>query len=675
MAISPPVLSRCLIEDLTDQGLPIEGDFWPGMSTREAAAVSISNSLLKKWVPETTETADQAALAKFLQSNELCRIWTLPVDIDSKSEMLLNGFKQAVESFWFGPGKPSMKMCGFAIADDLRDCFQHARVGPGANLLATGGSFYHKMFSSPLSCSDRSLYQWYQHSISRLPEWANAENIRQASYGSARVVRGSKLSFVPKNDRISRCICTEPTLNTFYQLGLGSILEDRLKSRFSIDLTVQQFKNRDLARLGSITDGLSTIDLSSASDSISLKMCQWALPPDMFKLLVKLRTPSTEVEGLGTQELHMISTMGNGYTFPLQTMLFACAVVACLHFRGIPESRGESDQLWGVYGDDIICPRLITSDVIHLLALLGFRVNDDKTFVEGPFRESCGSDFYCGTDIRGVYLKKLETEADFYVAINLLHQFETKTDISLQRLVGCLFREFKTRGRRPLLVPPWENMDSGIRTPNSVGRTYARRLSKSDPNMKYYYALRPIPRRVCIGWGRIVVPKSCKPLIYNPSGLLISFLQQGITGDKTGVTGYIGVRDDCVVFTRKRCATSMWHQIGCPDRDSENYGLDWGRWETTVVDSLVTNEVLTCTPNNQFVSSPTSRREIFPFFCLQRQWTDSFSGLKGVKTSTEIARLTPSSPLLVWLASVPYPLSAPVKRSIASSVGSVLNDA
>jgi len=266
------------------------------MSIKEAAAVSISNSLLKKWVPETTDSADAAALEKFLASNDACGNWTLPIDIDSKTEMLLNGFKQAVESFWFKNG--------YALTDDPRDCFLAARVGPGSNVLATGGSLYHKLFSSELSCSNKSLYFWYKHCISRLPEWSNAENIRQENYGSARVVRGSKLSFVPKNDKISRCICVEPTLNTWFQLGLGHILEERLKSRFNIDLSTQQFVNRNLARLGSITDGLSTIDLSSASDSISIKMCQWALPPDMFRQLLFARTPVVEVQGLGAVQLN-----------------------------------------------------------------------------------------------------------------------------------------------------------------------------------------------------------------------------------------------------------------------------------------------------------------------------------------------------------------------------------
>jgi hypothetical protein len=579
VAISPSALITHLKQDLTDQNLLCEKDFWPGMSISDAAAVSITSSLVKKWQYDSTDSADSAALLKFLQSNEHCKNWTLPHQYDAKTEMLLNGFKSAVDSFWFEKG--------YALTDDLRDVFNYARVGPGSNRLANGGSFYAKLFSSPLTCSDPSLYYWYSHCTRKLPEWSNAESIRTENYGSAKTVRGSRLSFVPKNDKISRCICTEPTLNTFFQLGFGHIIEKRLKSRFNIDLSTQQFVNRELARLGSITDGLSTIDLSSASDSISISMLRWALPPDMLKLLMKLRTPSAEVAGLGTVELNMISTMGNGYTFPLQTMLFSCAVVACLHFRGIPERENESGSLWGVYGDDIICPRSVTEDVIYLLALLGFRVNDDKSFVEGPFRESCGSDFYLGTDIRGVYVRKLKNPSDFYTVINLLNQFSTRTGISFRRLQRFLFSHLKRLSRRICYVPPWENIESGIRVNKTVADRFLRR-AQEDRNSFVYWALRPKVPMIRILETHIVVPRSTKRLVYNPSGLLISLLQRGVQN------GTIGVRTDTVNFVPERCVTSLWHFIEKSPPwvkkltlDCDGYASDlgehnWGQWETTV---------------------------------------------------------------------------------------------
>lgn len=524
--ITSDALLQSLKDDLLGQNLPFQGSFWPGMSFTEAAAVSISNSLLKKWEHESTEAADSAALLKFLEANHRCGKWTLPdygtlTETQSwKAEMLLNGFKMAVSSFWFC--KREGFVGNFGLVDDLREVFEHSRVGPGSNIAARSGSFYSKLFSSPLTCSNTSLAFWYKHCISRLPEWHLAEQAREAAYGSARLVRGSRLSFVAKNDKISRCICTEPTLNTWFQLGLGEILERRLRGRFGIDLEDQQFKNRELARLGSITDGLSTIDLSSASDSISMRMLKWALPTDMYRMLVSLRTPVAEVPGLGAVELNMISTMGNGYTFPLQTMLFACAVVACMHFRGIPERRNRSDSLWGVYGDDIICPREVTDDVVYLLSLLGFQVNDDKSFVQGPFRESCGADFYHGTDIRGVYVKRLADPSDLFTVVNQLIRFSTKTGISFVRTVKTLLNALPGRLRK-YCVPPWENIDSGIQMPWSFAKSYVR---SNKNGFKTYYVRVVKPSRIKVSdFGYIVVPRRHKSLIYNPSGLLVSFLQ------------------------------------------------------------------------------------------------------------------------------------------------------
>ena len=89
--------------------------------------------------------------------------------------------------------------------------------------------------------------------------------------------------------------------------------------------------------------------------------------------------------------------MGNGFTFPLETLIFwALTASAC---------EGDVDSV-SVYGDDIICPRERADDVIDTLTMCGFKINLEKSFVEGPFRESCGCDYYKGIDIRPFYKKE-----------------------------------------------------------------------------------------------------------------------------------------------------------------------------------------------------------------------------------------------------------------------------
>lgn len=85
--------------------------------------------------------------------------------------------------------------------------------------------------------------------------------------------------------------------------------------------------------------------------------------------------------------------MGNGTTFPVETLLF---VAACHAIN--PQYRPGKD--FTVYGDDIVYPSDKARDLLKLLRVLGFSRNVDKTFIDGPFRESCGEDWFGGVAVR-----------------------------------------------------------------------------------------------------------------------------------------------------------------------------------------------------------------------------------------------------------------------------------
>jgi hypothetical protein len=560
MAIQPDEVVHLLESDLVAQGLEKLDFMHPDMTILEAAAFSIRESLTRKWEHDSSDVADAAALKKFLAQNKKCEEWSYPREFDTRTEMLLNGFKSAIYDFW-------LRDKLVPLFDHPYDLLSKAEIGPGANIGARGGDFYTKFFASPLTCTDDSLYRWYRRYTANFPEWSQAENLRLSTFGGARIVSGSRLSFVPKNDKISRCICTEPTLNTYFQLGLGWHLTLRLRERYGICLHDQQFKNRDLARLGSITDSLITLDLSGASDSISLNMVKSLFPPDFVRWLEWLRCKETQVPGLGTVQLHMISSMGNGYTFPLETLVFSAVVTSAAQLRGIPLGKSRFGNTWGVFGDDIICPSELARDVIHLLDVLGFTVNSDKTFVKGPFRESCGSDFYLGTNIRGVYLRKLDTMPQRYSAINRLLQFSTRTGINLSRLVERIARDCEY-----LPIPPWLNIDSGIQVPLSM--SYRRR--DRDTQSHFVMCLEPRLPKIRITEDTIVVPRSQKKRIYNPSGLLVSLLQGAVNSCS------ISFRSKTVKYRKKRRIVPHWALSESPPRDRLGYDVDWGRWESVV---------------------------------------------------------------------------------------------
>jgi hypothetical protein len=208
-------------------------------------------------------------------------------------------------------------------------------------------------------------------------------------------VPGNVLFTVPKNTGIDRVACKEPDINMFLQKGIGSHFRDCLL-RHKINLNDQSI-NRSLARQGSIGDHLATLDLSSASDSVSRELVFSFLPVTWFTLLDSVRSPVTIIDGEEHQN-EMFSSMGNGFTFELESLLFYVITRAVAYFRGI---KG----IVSVYGDDIICPSGISAELTFVLGYLGFQVNPDKSHVSGPFRESCGGHYYNGFDITPFYLR------------------------------------------------------------------------------------------------------------------------------------------------------------------------------------------------------------------------------------------------------------------------------
>jgi hypothetical protein len=215
-----------------------------------------------------------------------------------------------------------------------------------------------------------------------------------ANYQPRKIVRGSKFTTVPKTAKTDRGICIEPTLNMFFQKGIGAFIRKRLK-RFGLDLDLQSDKNREAARLA-YSLNYSTIDLSMASDSISLKLLERLLPPDWYHLLMLARSPTTTIDGK-TVELEKVSSMGNGFTFELESALFYF-----LSLSVIPRSAHEHIF---IFGDDIICPRSYVDELIKSLNFLGFSVNSSKSFLEGNFFESCGTDWFKGHQVRPFFMK------------------------------------------------------------------------------------------------------------------------------------------------------------------------------------------------------------------------------------------------------------------------------
>lgn len=218
------------------------------------------------------------------------------------------------------------------------------------------------------------------------------------------------VEFVPKNARTYRAIVKEGSLNTLVQLAFGDYISSRL-SAFGLGIRDQSV-NQDLARLGSIDGSYATLDLSSASDMIARAIVIELLPPDWAFALDCARSESVVLNG-STLVLEKFSSMGNGFTFPLETLIFWAL-----------SSSVADDGFASVYGDDIIVGGTSATRVMRLLEVCGFSINKEKSYWAGPFRESCGADYIKGMDIRPYYQKDLVGPVDLF----RLHNFYVRQD-------------------------------------------------------------------------------------------------------------------------------------------------------------------------------------------------------------------------------------------------------
>lgn len=228
------------------------------------------------------------------------------------------------------------------------------------------------------------------------------------------VVMGNRFTTVAKTALTRRGICIEPSLNVFYQLSLGECISKRMCRALGWKKEIMQDLHRGLARMGSLTGSNATIDLSMASDTVCKVLVKLLLPSGWYDLLYQLRSPKTLVRG-HWHLLEKFSSMGNGYTFELETLLFLtlCNVVR-REVGDLPKC--DFGDIVSVFGDDIIVPKHLGREVISVLRFCGFVVNEDKTFLDGPFRESCGGDYFHGIDVRPHFQKELLDEPHRIIA-------------------------------------------------------------------------------------------------------------------------------------------------------------------------------------------------------------------------------------------------------------------
>ena len=217
--------------------------------------------------------------------------------------------------------------------------------------------------------------------------------------------RTSRVVFVPKTWKKLRGISAEPVgLQYFQQAVMSGIQRAIRKSDLSCIINLHdQDTSRRLALNGSSNGRLATIDLSSASDSVTLRLVKDIFGnSNLCRWLLATRSTHTLLD---TQclEIFKFAPMGSACCFPVECLVFAAISLASAakHFG----SHSVNYRDFRVYGDDIICPARMAQGIMDDLTLMGFTVNSEKSYISGDYRESCGMDAWRGLDVTPLKLK------------------------------------------------------------------------------------------------------------------------------------------------------------------------------------------------------------------------------------------------------------------------------
>lgn len=307
---------------------------------------------------------------------------------------------------------------------------------------------------------------------------------------------GTLISTVPKTMWIERVMGLAVMGNLYGQLGIDEVL---FRRNYHAGISTRdQRTNRALARHAAMHGTYATIDLSSASDLISYRLVERLFNYSrdtrlLFELMVDLREgqyalPSAPKRFLTT---HKFSPMGNGFCFQLQSLIFYSIALAVQEMRGV-------GGIISVYGDDIIVPVELFHHMVEALTLLGLEVNESKSFSTGPFRESCGSDWWGSYPVRPVFLHEIPvTISQKYNLLNRLRRgnvFLPSAYDYVKSLIPPKNRRYGPTGVEPAVG----HIEASVPSLYAMGALRMPRRSKNNQTPYYqapqYRTLVTVPR-------------------------------------------------------------------------------------------------------------------------------------------------------------------------------------
>lgn len=312
-----------------------------------------------------------------------------------------------------------------SVAESARRCLSHLfagfdhrdiypRHGPGSvSTKETLSGKYRWTKVSQRLIDEYPLDEYFYASLGHVCD--RFDEIQSIEIGESN----AKVILVPKDSRGPRLISEEPLVFQWIQQGLMrhmvEWIEHHPRTRNNVRFTDQR-PNQWGALLGSLPYGTyrkksgefityplqhgrySTLDLSEASDRVSVGLVRLLFPDPLKRVLESCRSLATELPCGKVRRLNKFAPMGSALCFPVLALSIWAILTA-----GAPDA--DTRECIFVYGDDIVVPTAYAASATKLLEAFGFKVNLAKSCTKGFFRESCGVEAFRGVDVTPVRLR------------------------------------------------------------------------------------------------------------------------------------------------------------------------------------------------------------------------------------------------------------------------------
>jgi hypothetical protein len=395
-AVDTPVSLSAWLRYRYSHGALVELEINPrDYTSHDAFSIDYAvSTYLSKYVGlQTNIDLEAVALSKFTSSEITCRETNRRLKTEQPPQEISGILHAAQRKIALLLGRFSV----FAVSDAFG-------WGPGAthDLPRSRAFLDTKMCEMPISVS-KSAAAMLQNSIALDLHWLEA--IRAGLTSSEdkifSYVDTCRITTVPKNAKTNRVIAIEPTGNLFLQKGFGAFIRYKLRS-VGVNLN-DQTRNQQLA-CQAISRSLATLDLRAASDTVSKEIVWSLLPYEWASAMDAVRSRKALMPDGSVISLEKFSSMGNGFTFELESLIFWAIAQATV------DSLDLDDGVVSVYGDDIIVNSAAYDLLVSTLNFAGFAVNEAKSFKDGLFFESCGKHYFAGRDCTPAYQKEVPVD-------------------------------------------------------------------------------------------------------------------------------------------------------------------------------------------------------------------------------------------------------------------------